>query len=213
MDKEIKEGSKPKVSKKLQKFIDSISTIGDSNIPDDDGKIYYSKVDGSYLTRVGMENDLKYLLSNGITEQIQNYNNVSGNSSNIGFNPIEQKWYGWSHRAIFGFGIGSECKKGMCGFKAGTKEDFAEQQLRWFGDTDMNETYKINATVKEFTKDGIEGVLVEYDYNDKVPNKATRGTHREEFEPYPKTFGKGEWTAKTLDEAKTMAIDFAKSIS
>ena len=87
-----------KVTKKSQKFIDSISTIGDSNIPDDDGRIYYSKLDGSYLTRVGMENDLKFLLKYGISEQIQARKD-SGIVS-IGFNPIEQKWYGWSHRAI-----------------------------------------------------------------------------------------------------------------
>lgn len=26
----------------------------------------------------------------------------------LGFNEKEQKWYGWSHRAIFGFGIGNK---------------------------------------------------------------------------------------------------------
>ncbi len=26
----------------------------------------------------------------------------------IGFNEKEQKWYGWSHRAIFGFGLGDK---------------------------------------------------------------------------------------------------------
>lgn len=26
----------------------------------------------------------------------------------IGFNPNENKWYGWSHRAIMGFGVGSK---------------------------------------------------------------------------------------------------------
>lgn len=28
--------------------------------------------------------------------------------ASIGFNEKEQKWYGWSHRAIFGFGIGDK---------------------------------------------------------------------------------------------------------
>lgn len=31
----------------------------------------------------------------------------------IGFNEEEQKWYGWSHRAIYGFGIGFIVPKGM----------------------------------------------------------------------------------------------------
>tara|TARA_B110000285_G_scaffold12584_1_gene12464 strand:+ start:1125 stop:1736 length:612 start_codon:yes stop_codon:yes gene_type:complete len=201
-----------KVTKKLQRFIDSISTIGDSNIPDDDGKIYYSNVDGSYLTRVGMENELNFLLKRGVTEQIQDgYGEPK--SSCIGFNPTEQKWYGWSHRAMFGFGVGSECKKGHNGYSADNKLDFAEENLNWYGDANMDDTYKINATVKEHTESGVLGVLVEYDYDDKVPNEATRGTHRREFEPYPKTFGKGEWTAKTLDEAREMAVDFAKGVS
>ena len=200
-----------KVTKKLQKFIDSISTIGDSNIPDDDGKIYYSNVDGSYLTRVEMENSLKFLFKYGISEQIQARKD-SGVAS-IGFNPIEQKWYGWSHRALYGFGIGSECKKGNCGYSASNKIDFAEENLNWYGDTGMSDTYKINATVKEHTEAGVLGVLVEYDYDNRVPNEATRGTHRTEFEPYPKKFGKGEWIANTLEDAKQMAIDFSDGVS
>lgn len=201
-----------KVTKKLQKFIDSISTIGDSNIPDDDGKIYYSKVDGSYLTRVGMENDLNFLLKRGITEQIQDgYGEPK--TACLGFNPEEQKWYGWSHRAIFGYGIGSECKKGSCGYSADNKKDFAEENLKWYGDIDMNPTHKTGATVKEVEQEGKLGVLVEYTYDDKVPNKSMRGITQTVFEPYPEKWGKGEWTAKTLEEAKTMAIDFAKSVS
>lgn len=61
----------------------------------------------------------------------------------IGFSEKEQKWYGWSHRAIYGFGIGSKVKKGDAG------------------------------------------------YNPE----------------------KGEWVAKTLDDAKKMAIDFAEGVS
>lgn len=60
-----------KVTKKLHKFIDSISAVGPSNMSDDNGMIYYSRTDGSYLTRVGLEGDLDFLLKLGITEQIQ----------------------------------------------------------------------------------------------------------------------------------------------
>ncbi len=35
----------------------------------------------------------------------------------IGYNPKENKWYGWSHRAIYGFGIGSQVKKGDCAYR------------------------------------------------------------------------------------------------
>jgi len=100
----------------------------------------------------------------------------------------------------------------MCGYSASNREEFAEQNLKWYGDTDMDDTYKINASVKEVIKEGALGVLVEYDYNDKVPNITMRGTHHIEFEPYPKVFEKGEWVANTLDDAKIMAIDFAMSV-
>lgn len=33
----------------------------------------------------------------------------------FGFSEKEQKWYGWSHRAFHGFGIGDKCKKGELG--------------------------------------------------------------------------------------------------
>ncbi len=67
---------------------------------------------------------------------------IPGNKvDSIGFSEEEQKWYGWSHRAIYGFGVGSKVKKGDCA------------------------------------------------YNGK------------------------EWTAKNLDDAKKMAIDFAKAVA
>ncbi len=33
----------------------------------------------------------------------------------IGFSEKEQKWYGWSHRAFYGFKVGDKCKKSQCG--------------------------------------------------------------------------------------------------
>jgi len=61
----------------------------------------------------------------------------------VGYSIKDGKWYGWSHRAIFGFKVGSTCKEGDCHY---------------------------------------------------VPEK-------------------GEWTAETTADAKTMAIDFAESVS
>ena len=67
---------------------------------------------------------------------------VSHSGASIGWNEEEKKWYGWSHRAIYGFGVGSSVKKGDCGFGA-----------------------------------------------------------------------RGAWTAKTLDQARQMAVEFSKSVS
>jgi hypothetical protein len=206
-------GVKKPISKKLQEFINSIATIGSSNIPDDDAKIYYSKIDGAYLTREGMEEGLNFLLKRGITEQIQDgYGEPK--TCCIGFNPTEQKWYGWSHRAIFGFTIGSEVEKGSCGYEPSNKEDFKEDCLRFWGDTDMNgDTHKTNPIAEEGTQDGKLGIWVRYTYDYKVPNEQMRGKTSGMFSEYPEKWGRGEWTAKTLEEAKQMAIDFARSVS
>jgi len=32
----------------------------------------------------------------------------------IGYSVKDGKWYGWSHRALYGFQIGSTCRKGDC---------------------------------------------------------------------------------------------------
>ena len=61
----------------------------------------------------------------------------------IGYSKKDNKWYGWSHRALYGFTIGSKVKKGHCAY-------------------------------------------------------------------YPE---KGEWEAKTMEDAKQIAIDFSKGVS
>lgn len=42
----------------------------------------------------------------------------------IGFNEAEQKWYGWSHRAIFGFAVGDVVKEGDCCASSGWTEEY-----------------------------------------------------------------------------------------
>jgi hypothetical protein len=42
----------------------------------------------------------------------------------VGFCPKEQKWYGWSHRAIFGFGIGDVVGEGDCCATSGWTDDY-----------------------------------------------------------------------------------------
>lgn len=59
----------------------------------------------------------------------------------IGWCEREKKWYGWSHRAIYGFGVGSVVKKGDChaerlkiGFKAKTLAD-AKKMAKAFAES------------------------------------------------------------------------------
>jgi len=76
----------------------------------------------------------------------------------IGFCDAEQKWFGWSHRAIYGFGIGDVVKDGDCCAESGWTEDYLAD-------------------------------------------------HPEEDRRLPVGF-----TAKTLDDAKRMAVAFAESV-
>ena len=41
------------------------------------------------------------------------------NVCSVGFCETEQKWYGWSHRAIYGFGIGDVVTEGDCTASSG----------------------------------------------------------------------------------------------
>ena len=42
----------------------------------------------------------------------------------IGFSERDQGWYGWSHRAIFGFKIGDTVKEGDCAASSGWTDDY-----------------------------------------------------------------------------------------
>jgi len=195
-------------NKMLTDFIALVADKKPNNIQDDNASCYYSKIDGSYLTREGMEDKLKFLLKLGIVEQLQNRVNNADWTTDIGYNPKEQKWYGWSHRAIFGFGIGSTCKSGDCHYRPENKKDYIDTQTNWWADSNH-----LNIASIDSIQYGIHGVLTTWTYSDDTPNKSIRGKITTQFSPYPVEYGKGEWDAKTLDDAKQMAIDFANGVS
>lgn len=43
--------------------------------------------------------------------------------ASIGFCKIDQKWYGWSHRGMYGFGIGDKVKEGDCAASSGSLDE------------------------------------------------------------------------------------------
>jgi len=53
--------------------------------------------------------------------------NEKHNICSIGFSEKEQKWYGWSHRAICGFGIGDEVKEGDCTNSSGWTPEYLKE--------------------------------------------------------------------------------------
>jgi len=153
---------------------------------------YYSKFDGSYVVMVGMESDVSYLADREITEEL---------THGVGFSPRDGKWYGWSHRAAYGFKIGSTCSKGDCHYRAKNETDEIEAAARfWSGDGHVD-------VKAEKIKDGL--LRVSWTYDDTTPNKKLRGmTSGADWWYDPDNFGRGEWMAETMADAKQMARDF-----
>lgn len=198
-----------RITKKMCiEFLDKIAAKKMSNRPGlEDFEGYYSKVDGSFIT--SNPESVKWMLKNGITEQIQNVDNIPEHTSNIGYNPVDQKWYGWSHRAFYGFGIGSEVKKGSVGYVAPNEDDFLEYAVEFWTDE-----YRENISGILVTDDnGNIYAQISWDYSEHTPNKSIRGKLETVRHIAPNKWGKGEWTAETLEDAKQMAIDFARSVS
>ena len=50
-----------------------------------------------------------------------------GRVCSIGFCEREQKWYGWSHRAICGFAIGDVVKEGDCCASSGWTDEYLKE--------------------------------------------------------------------------------------
>ena len=145
----------------------------------------------------------------------------------IGFNPVEQKWYGWSHRAIYGFGIGSEVKKGHCGYKPTLIKDILDS-YSWLldrndGECEPTSKYKIeNGEFYLGHLYTIDGDYVEQDEDGGIECEdgmvsssglVKRADAPERWQWDKVEAGRGEWTAKTLEDAKQMAIDFSDGVS
>jgi len=181
----------------INKWLEKVAYKAKSTIADDDGEIYHSNFDNSYITRVAMAKDdglLKFLAKHGVTDEL---------THGVGFSPEENKWYGWSHRAIFGFTIGSECKKGNCHYVGSSIDEQKEDAILFWTDDDH-----INVRSEGVIEKGEDKFFdIAWDYTDKS-NGNIGGTHH-----FITPLGRGEWTAKTLDDAKLMAVDFNEGVS
>lgn len=134
--------------------------------------------------------------------------------ASIGFNPELQKWYGWSHRAIYEFGIGSKVKKGDSAYQASNELDFIEDCVAFWSESYKEDiTAEIENRTDEETGKEERGVMVSWKYSNDVPNEKIRGEITGAFTRFPEVFGRGEWKAKTLEDAKRMAKDFAEDVS
>ena len=158
--------------------------------------------DGAYI---GSEKEAEHLyIKLGIVPELIDDHKVCS----IGFCNAEKKWYGWSHRAMYGFGIGSSVKRGDCAYMPTDKHDFANDMTRFW----QSEHHK-DVRSYESIEDGVAGAQTDWTYAEDTPNKKLRATISGVFSEYPKTWGRGEWLAKTLEDAKQMAVDFAEGVS
>jgi len=125
----------------------------------------------------------------------------------IGFNESEQKWYGWSHRAIYGFGIGSTCKIGDCGYVPETPKKLFDNVTK----KDSDGWQWLKPENVELIENGVRvktDMVKLSDINDSCLTSVPCEPDYWEIE-----CGRGEWTAKTIEDAKQMAIDFSEGVS
>jgi hypothetical protein len=88
------------------------------------------EMDAVYNTHgvyVGDRETADFLAEKGILPEAKR---TDSSVCSVGFSQKDQKWYGWSHRALFGFGVGDTVKDGDCaseslpvGFEAKTLDD------------------------------------------------------------------------------------------
>ena len=193
-------------------YKDTIDLVCDGKIAD----VYISKFDDSYITHVGMENQVKYLAEREITEQL---------THGVGFSPKDKKWYGWSHRAIYGFNVGSECKKGMCHYTASTPEELIDDRAEFYADISEEcadrkraecQILEDRSGIRILPSPQIIPVIDDINEIQDVIENGTQGLEmidicKDDF--YVIKCGKGEWTAKTMEDAKQMAVDFNEGVS
>ena len=201
-----------------KEWLNKVAYIDVSDIPDDDGLIYKSKFDGSYITRVGMEEKIQFLAELEITEEL---------THGVGFSPKENKWYGWSHRAIYGFTIGSTCKKGDCHYIGATPEELVDDYAEFFADIssecaaqkreecqileDRSGIRILPAPLKIPIVNDISELENIINNEEDTSLLQSMDIHKDSYRVIK--CGRGEWIAKTMDDAKRMAIDFNEGVS
>ena len=173
-------------------------------------KAAYSLIDGSYI---GDCEQAQMLESRGIVPQRRRPDHKT---ASIGHAPKENKWYGWSHRAIYGFGIGTKVVRGSCAYKPVDKNDLMTAHIRFWADEESEQCTQTIITDKSFDvispyndEPGL-GLSISTECVRKADNELLQSTH---WAPYPDVWGRGEWTARTIEDAKIMASDFSDGVS
>lgn len=105
---------------------------------------------------------------------------------NIGFCESTNSWYGWSHNMLSSFTIGSTVRGGDIAYKHRTPFEILHKYDSWFS--------SMGSEVVAVVESG--GV-----------------TFVSQFEERFCPLGRGEWVAKTLDDARQMALDYVNGLN
>jgi hypothetical protein len=73
--------------------------------------------------KYGIKPELKQTIQDLMFEKLEGEPNVR-HTCCIGFSEKDNKWYGWSHRAMHGFAVGDEVKEGDCCASSGFTEEY-----------------------------------------------------------------------------------------
>ena len=123
------------------------------------------------------------------------------NICSIGFCDGEQKWYGWSHRAIFGFGIGAWVQEGDSAYVPNNADELLAECKECGKNAEIVDAETVRIGVEMYTNIG------------ENEDGTIKLSEESETEYHTIKVGRGEWTAKTLEDARQMAIDFADSVA
>jgi len=188
---------------------------------DHTGDFSYAKtIDGAYI---GDEKTAKFLCDKmGVFPELITENHQV---CSIGFNPKTQRWHGWSHRAISDFGIGSKVKLGDFAYIADTPEELIDNHVGFWVKNGNSEQIQRALDECKILEDKT-GIRILH-----TPTYMPMAASAEELADVldsgdisalpivdiAPTFtivkcGRGEWEAKTTEDAKQMAIDFANSV-
>jgi len=183
----------------------------------------FSRLDGSYA---GCPRNGQFYLDKGLTQLQASHpfdKDKETISTSLGFNEEDQKWYGWSHRAFYGFTIGSSCKKGDCAYIPDSADEL-------YNDLVDEENVKPEDVIKNDTSISIKHYYYNtspsndpevYNSEKEIPGGSIEVSDEAiEYPEEPDGFelqeikiGRGAWTALTLDDAKQMAMDYASGVS
>lgn len=180
------------------------------NDPSDEmGHRHAVNMEGKYI---GLPDYAQMLLDKyDIHPEAVNDNNVCS----IGFSPRDNKWYGWSHRALYGFEVGSKVKKGDCAYTPTDDQDAIEDGIRFWTCESHSKPIcdgKIHDDGEGRRYFNLTATYISGD-KEKLPNESLWGKPWTMNHYLPEEFGNGEWTAASMDDAKQMAIDFANGVS